>query len=504
MMLEYVKTRPAIVRLFLLGGVFVIISNLAGVYFNSITDKNVLINILFFIFSFFPILLIGTGFLLSALIIATGFKKFDLLNHNRLKVKYKNDFPNIDVFLPICGEDKDIIQNTWGGVNNLSYPKEKINVYVLDDKGDKEIEILANKFGFNYLSRPNKGEMKKAGNLKFGFENSKGEYIVIFDADFRPQSNLIENLIIYHLENPNLGIVQSPQAFKINKKENPNLQQADAIIQQFFYKIVEVARNTYHASICVGTNAIYNRKALIKAGGFYQIEHSEDSHTGFNLYKNGYKTLYIPLILSYGYCPSDFLSIFKQRTRWCQGSLILASSKLFWDIKLPIMARISFLCGFIYYLGSFIVLLMPLHILYSLWFYDSSPNIIYFLPNIIYLLFALPLFYFRGVNFHVFGHVFFTNWSYSYIIFKRFILKKNEGWVATGSKQGKNKSFNTLIKIILTYIFIYWVAIIGYIIFRLPDETFDLSTFTIYFWLLFNVLSQSSFLFNYMLQKKQN
>ncbi len=56
-------------------------------------------------------------------------------------------------------------------------------------RGGIELENLAKEYGFKYLSRPNKGEMKKAGNLKYGFERSEGEYIVVFDADFAPLQN---------------------------------------------------------------------------------------------------------------------------------------------------------------------------------------------------------------------------------------------------------------------------------------------------------------------------
>ncbi len=93
--------------------------------------------------------------------------------------------PFVAVFLPWCGESLVVYEKTLIGVKNLHY--KNINVYILDDKGDLHVKELSDKYEFNYLCRPNKGEYRKSGNLQYAWEHSKGEeFAFVLDADFIP------------------------------------------------------------------------------------------------------------------------------------------------------------------------------------------------------------------------------------------------------------------------------------------------------------------------------
>ena len=63
---------------------------------------------------------------------------------------------------------------------------------------------------------------------------------------------------------------------------------------------MQPARDAADAAICVGTNAVYRRSALDAVGGFAQIEHSEDVHTGVKMLRAGYWTRYVPVLLARG------------------------------------------------------------------------------------------------------------------------------------------------------------------------------------------------------------
>lgn len=134
---------------------------------------------------------------------------------------------------------------------------------VLDDSGSPEVETLAKKFGFGYLARPNKGEMKKAGNLKYGFERTSGEFIIILDADFTPRYDFVDELLPY-MSDEKTAIVQSPQFFDFNGQMHRRswLEYGAGNIQHYFYSIIQQSRNTFGGSICVGSCALYRRSAL--------------------------------------------------------------------------------------------------------------------------------------------------------------------------------------------------------------------------------------------------
>lgn len=484
---RYVEVKRKFVLFFCFFSLFVIFVNIAGIYrYGYISIPN-----------FFLVLSSFIGSLLTTVYIISGYKEFNLKRHNRLilgiKKLPKNKLPNIDIFLPCAGEDIKILERTYDAVGKIDYPQRKINVYVLDDKGDPKVKKLTKKLGFHYLSRPNKGEKKKAGNLKYGFEHSSGKYILVLDADFAPEQEIIYELLPYLETDETIGIAQSPQDFILNKNEPLYLQKGDIGVQEFFYRICEVARNTYNASICVGTNALYRRGALQKAGGFYQIEHSEDSHTGISLVKNGYRILYIPIVLATGYCPSSYYQLFKQRSRWCLGSLSLMRSRLFWEAKLNFMARLCYFSGFYYYLNSFIVMSLGLHTLYLLSTPQKSSliDMLFFLPNILYLLLSYTTFYYPRFTFSVMGNQFFYYWVYLFVVIKEFVFGKKEEWVATGATQNKNLSYKILLTIIFAYIILYWAWFVSIV--TKNGFSFAINDSVLIFWIIYNMVCHVSF-----------
>lgn len=143
-----------------------------------------------------PMLIFFTLYHVCTYGLAVFYKRFDIPRHERLVAEFWNGRaePSVDIFLPICGEDIDILKNTWEYVSQLHYKNK--HVYVLDDsKQDRDQhQRIAEGYGYTYLTRPNRGEMKKAGNLKYGYERSSSEFVAIFDADFAPKREFLTEL----------------------------------------------------------------------------------------------------------------------------------------------------------------------------------------------------------------------------------------------------------------------------------------------------------------------
>ncbi|WP_119031465.1 glycosyltransferase family 2 protein [Gordonia rubripertincta] len=227
-------------------------------------------------------------------------------------------YPSVDVFLPTCGESLEILRNTYQHVVAMSWPG-RLSVFVLDDAAREEVHDLAASFGFDYVVRPDRGHLRKAGNLRNACKISRGELIVIFDADFCPRADFLGHLVPY-LDDPQVAIVQSPQCFATTESMGW-IQRTAGATQEFFYRWVLPSRDRIGAANCVGTSAIYRRSALDRVGGFAEIEHSEDLHTGRHVQQAGYTIRYVPVVLSRGLCPSDLAGFLNQQYRWCQGTL---------------------------------------------------------------------------------------------------------------------------------------------------------------------------------------
>lgn len=187
--------------------------------------------------------------------------------------------PTVDIYLPVCAEEVEILDNTWRHVAALDWPADRISVHVLDDGANDVVADLAARYGFNYIVRGDRPRLKKAGNLRWAFSRTQGEYFVIFDADFCPRPDFVRELVVEHLDDPKIAIVQSPQFFRVTDDQTW-VEQGAGATQELFYRVVQVNRDRWGASICVGSNAMYRRAALEEVGGTAEIGFSEDVHTG--------------------------------------------------------------------------------------------------------------------------------------------------------------------------------------------------------------------------------
>lgn len=325
----------------------------------------------------------------------------------------ETDFPEVDVYLPCCGEDLEVIENTYRSVSKLKYPKDKLNIYILNDTKDPaycaEIKKLSEKYEFGLFERPNKGELKKAGNLRYAFSQTYGKYFLILDADFCPHEDILLLTVTDMEKNESVAVLQTPQFFSIEIYQTW-VEKGAGFIQELFYRLIQVSRNTWGAAICVGTNALYRREALEPFGGTAEIGYSEDVHTGFMLVNNGWNLKYVPHILAKGNCPGTPSAFFVQQYRWATGSVSLFLNKSFWKSRLTLIQKSCYLSGMLYYIltgiGLFTIQL-PSMLLIAL----APDKILWY--NVF---FSLPSF--------LFGILFVRLWS-----------KANWGWYAVKARQ---------------------------------------------------------------------
>jgi cellulose synthase (UDP-forming) len=334
-------------------------------------------------------------FLISLRVNLTS-RNFDLRTHEALVDTWLPlRYPTVDIWLPICGEDPAVLANTWWHVDRLeeAYPGT-VEVYVLDDGDDEESARLAGVHGFNYLVRPNRGWMKKAGNLRHAYQHSDGEFIVILDADFAPRPDFLAETLPYMHNDPSLGIVQTPQYFRAERTQTW-MERGAGAVQELFYRAIQVSRDRLEGAICVGSCGVYRRAALDTTGGTTLIEHSEDVHTGFDLRQNGWALRYLPIPLAAGMCPGGPDAFLTQQYRWCAGSMSLLGSRKFWSAKLKPSTLACYLSGFCYYLhtaiATFVVPVIPIILLAFLPEQVQLHNYLWIAPSTAYTLVIFPL-----------------------------------------------------------------------------------------------------------------
>ena len=389
-------------------------------------------------------LLLNAGYLFLAYGVILCGATFSIRDHLQRKADVFPRIPaerrkraSVDVFLPVCGEDEEIVVGTWDGVRCLDWPGP-VNVYVLDDSPTDKFRLAAERFGFHYVRRPTR-EFRKAGNLHNAFHMSSGEFILILDADFRPRPEMLRELVPYLLEDGGLAIVQSPQHFEVGQARGW-VQAGAGYVQEVFYRLIQPARDKWGAAICVGSCAVYRRAALDEIGGTTLIEHSEDIWTGFQLLDRGWRIKYLPIILAKGTCPESVGSFFTQQYRWCCGSFSLAFSRAFWKSRLTAAQKFCFLGGLFYYLATALgVVLAPLPPAIMTCFY---PQVVHWA----HLGFSLPNFVFATLvqalwSRHRFGLHYLTTREVASVAHLSAVVDSLRGglmgWVVTGTRNAR-------------------------------------------------------------------
>ena len=196
------------------------------------------------------------------------------------------DKPIVTIQLPIFNE-LYVIERLIDAVANFDWPKEKLEIQVLDDSNDETVDIIANKvkewseegIEIIHVIRPNR-EGFKAGALAYGMDLLRGEYIAIFDADFVPEPDFLNRTIPY-FEDDRIGVVQTRWGHL--NKDYSILTKLQAFALDAHFKIEQRGRNSSgHFINFNGTAGIWRKTTIEDAGGWQSDTLTEDLES-FNI-----------------------------------------------------------------------------------------------------------------------------------------------------------------------------------------------------------------------------
>lgn len=254
--------------------------------------------------------------------------------------------PEVTVQLPIFNE-KYVVKRLVDSVAALNYPKNKMEIQILDDSSDQTYEILQNKseelkrkgFDVKHIHRKNR-EGYKAGALAAGLEQAKGEFVAIFDADFIPSKNfLIQTLPLFMDEK--VGMVQCRWE---HLNENFSLlTKLQAFGLDAHFTIEQGGRNVAkHFINFNGTAGIWRKKAIKDAGGWSADTLTEDLDLSYRAQLKGWKFEYIEAVGTPAELPATMAALKTQQHRWNKGAAecvrknllnVLSSNTIAWSSK---------------------------------------------------------------------------------------------------------------------------------------------------------------------------
>lgn len=286
--------------------------------------------------------------------------------------------PHVTVQLPIFNE-MYVAERLIDAVIKLDYPKEKLEIQVLDDSTDETVDLVAAKvlqyraagFDISQLRREDRKGFK-AGALKEGMKSANGEFIAIFDADFLPRRDFLQATIPY-FENPLVGVVQTRWE---HLNENYSLiTRLQALQLNVHFTVEQKGREAGDFLLQFnGTAGVWRKKTIDEAGGWEADTLTEDLDLSIRAQLKGYKIIFLEKFGSPAELPSEMNGLKSQQFRWMKGGAETARKMLpaVWNSKLPLVKKLhttlhllaSGIFLFVFLIGLFSVpLIFGLHAL---------------------------------------------------------------------------------------------------------------------------------------------
>ncbi len=240
--------------------------------------------------------------------------------------------PVVTIQLPIYNE-LYVVERLIDTVISFDYPKEKLEIQVLDDSTDETIDIIRQKvqqyqeagFRIDHIRRPNRNGYK-AGALQYGLDRSTGEFIAIFDADFIPDKDFLLQTLP-HFEDPGIGAVQTRWGH-INRNYSL-LTKLQAFGLDAHFSLEQRGRNVGgHFINFNGTAGIWRRKCIDDAGGWEADTLTEDLDLSYRAQVKGWQFKYLEEVESPAELPAAINALKTQQFRWTKGAAETAKKNL--------------------------------------------------------------------------------------------------------------------------------------------------------------------------------
>ena len=341
-------------------------------------------------------------------------------------------WPSVDVLIPTYNEPVDMVALTLTACTQLNYPKDKLNVFVLDDGGTtqklqdadsvrasaarrraEELKAAATSLGVHYLTREHNVHAK-AGNINaalgaaidtgrpsrsaprhnpgLGQPRPGGDLVLVFDCDHVPTKDFLQNTVGFFIADEKLACVQTPHFF-INPtpvEKNLGTFTESPGENEMFYGGIQLGLDFWNASFFCGSAALLRRQHLMEIGGLVEDTITEDAGTALKLHAKGLNSVYLNKAMTMGLSPESFDSFIIQRSRWAKGMIqILLLRSPLWTKGLSLAQRACYLNACLFWLFGFarmIFFLSPLMFLvFGLRVYNASlmQVLVYAVPHLL-------------------------------------------------------------------------------------------------------------------------
>ncbi|MCL9685454.1 UDP-forming cellulose synthase catalytic subunit [Legionella maioricensis] len=307
--------------------------------------------------------------------------------------KDSTTWPTVDILIPTYDEELSVIKPGVYAALGIDWPKDKLNIYILDDGNRPLFKKFAHEVGVHYITRTT-NEHAKAGNINHALKQTQGEFVAIFDCDHIPAHTFLQLTVGWFLKDPKLGLLQTPHHFFSPDPFERNLEAFQNIPNEgaLFYGVIQDGNDFWDATFFCGSAGILRRSALEAIGGFAVESVTEDALTSLRLQRHDYTSAYIRIPMSAGLATESLANHIGQRIRWARGMVqILRIDNPLRGKGLTLPQRLCYFNSILYFLSGI-------------------PRLIFFVTPVAFLLFHARILYASAlmVILYAFPHIIHT------------------------------------------------------------------------------------------------
>ncbi|MEE2786608.1 MAG: cellulose synthase family protein [Myxococcota bacterium] len=278
-------------------------------------------------------------------------------------------WPVVTIQLPLFNE-KNVAQRLIDSVCQLDYPKDRLEIQVLDDSTDNTVEVSrlavakwAEKgIDITHIHRTNRQGFK-AGALEEGLVVAKGDFVAVFDADFIPPAAFLKQMMGY-FSHDNIGMVQARWGHL--NRDYSLLTKVQSILLDGHFMIEHTARHRSGRFFNFnGTAGIWRKSCIASAGGWHHDTLTEDLDLSYRAQLKGWKFVFVNDVIAPAELPIEMNAFKAQQHRWAKGSIqvglkilpVILRSKQ--PMKVKIESMIHLTSNLSYILMLIMSLMMP-------------------------------------------------------------------------------------------------------------------------------------------------
>ena len=269
-------------------------------------------------------ILIGNIILYSFIFLSVYVQVFFFVTflENRKKILIRkgetklSQYPKVTVTVPCWNEEKTVYK-TVHSLLNLNYPKDKLQIFLVDDGSTDNTLNVINQFSkYQNVKVFHKKNGGKYTALNLGLQNADTDFFGCLDADSFADPEALVRIMSYFEKNPTVMAVAPSVTVRNNKNFIQSAQRAEYDMGVYFKKMLDFMGAI---DVTPGPLTIFRKKVFDDLGGYRHGHNTEDMEIAYRMQKNNYKIEHCNDAYVYTNTPATIAKLYRQRVRWIFG-----------------------------------------------------------------------------------------------------------------------------------------------------------------------------------------